>query len=62
MIGPDHSGEKLRIVRIGGHIEGNESLIAALEREVKEEGDIKVKLIDSSATFYKKTWNDLDYS
>lgn len=62
MIGFNQSGEKLRIVRIGGHIEKNESLIDALEREIKEEGDIKVKLIDSSTTFYKKSWEDEKYS
>lgn len=62
MIGPNHLGEKLRIVRIGGHIEKNERLIEALEREIKEEAKIKVKLIDSSTTFYKRTWEEQEYS
>lgn len=62
MIGPDKSGEKLGITRLGGHIEKNESLLQALEREVKEEGSIKVKLLDCSSTFYKTKWEDISYS
>ncbi|MEG2289367.1 MAG: hypothetical protein RR891_10440 [Clostridium sp.] len=61
MIGPDNSGEKLGIMRLGGHIEENESLLQSLEREIKEEGSIEVKLFDSSCTFYKRNWDDSNY-
>lgn len=61
MIGPDSSGEKLGIVRLGGHVEQGESLLQALEREIKEEGSIKVKLLDSPCTLYKNIWEDSDY-
>lgn len=61
MIGPDNSGEKLGIMRLGGHIEKNESYMHALEREIKEEGSIKVSLINSPYTYYKTNWNDINY-
>lgn len=61
MIGPDNSNEKLGIMRLGGHIEANESLLQSLEREIKEEGSIEVKLINSPNTFYKKNWDDNNY-
>ncbi|ERI92221.1 hydrolase, NUDIX family [Clostridiales bacterium oral taxon 876 str. F0540] len=61
MVGPDSSGKKLGIVRLGGHVEQGESLQQALEREIKEEGSIKVKLIDSPCTLYKNSWDDSDY-
>ncbi|MDV3425823.1 MAG: NUDIX domain-containing protein [Bacillota bacterium] len=61
MIGPDKSGKKLGIVRLGGHIEGNENYLEALEREIKEEASIKIKLINSPSSFYKKSWDERDY-
>ena len=54
MIGPDNSGERLGIMRLGGHIEAGENLLQSLEREIKEEGSIEVKLYNSPCTFYKK--------
>lgn len=62
MIGPDNSGEKLGITRIGGHIEGNENLLQSLEREIKEEASIEVNLFNSSSIFYKRSWDDNNYS
>ena len=61
MIGPDNSGEKLGIMRLGGHIEENESLLQSLEREIKEEGSVEVKLLNSPCTFYKRNWDDSNY-
>lgn len=61
MIGPDNTGRKLGIMRLGGHIEENENLLQALEREIKEEGSVKVKLFDSPSAFYKRNWEDIDY-
>lgn len=60
-IGPDKSGERLGIVRLGGHIEENESYTQALFREVKEEGSVNIELLDSPKTLYKRNWNDDDY-
>ena len=61
MIGPDNSGEKLGITRIGGHIEENENLLQSLEREIKEEASIAVNLFNSMHTFYKRSWDDNNY-
>lgn len=61
MIGPDKSGEKLGIVRLGGHIEENENYLQALKREIKEEASINIKLIDLPSCFYKKSWDERDY-
>ncbi|MDF2700082.1 MAG: mismatch repair protein MutT [Haloplasmataceae bacterium] len=58
MIGPDKTGEKLGIVRFGGHIEDGESLLQALNREIYEDCSISVNLINSPLSFYKKDWND----
>jgi hypothetical protein len=62
MIGPDNSGEKLGITRLGGHIEENESLLQSLEREIKEEASVEVNLFNSPCTFYKRSWDDSNYS
>lgn len=60
-IGPDNTGEKLGIIRIGGHVEENETYLQTLEREIKEEASIEVKLLSSPNTFYKRNWNDNNY-
>jgi len=62
MVGPDNSGKKLGITRIGGHIEENENLLQSLEREIKEEASIEVNLFNSTSTFYKRSWDDNNYS
>ena len=62
MIGPDNTGEKLGVMRLGGHIEENESYLQTLEREIKEEGSIEVKLLNSPNTFYKRNWDDNNYN
>lgn len=57
MIGPDQTGERLGIMRFGGHIEKGESLFEALEREIKEEASINTALVNSPRTFYKPQWD-----
>lgn len=61
MIGPDNSGKKLGVVRLGGHIEANESLLQSLRREIMEEGSAKIKLVSSPCSFYKGNWGDINY-
>lgn len=62
MIGPDNTGEKLGVMRLGGHIEENESYLQTLQREIKEEGSIEVKLLNAPNTFYKRNWDDNNYN
>lgn len=61
MIGPDNSGDRLGIVRLGGHIEENEDVIDALIREVKEEASISVKILSSPRTYYLREWDAVEY-
>jgi uncharacterized protein YhfF len=61
MIGPDNTGKRLGIMRLGGHIEKDESLLQALEREIKEEGAVEVSLFNAQNTFYKANWADINY-
>jgi len=61
MIGPDHTGKKLGIMRIGGHIEDKENYKQSLEREIKEEASIQVKYSNSPCTFYQGSWDDTNY-
>jgi len=61
MIGPDNSGKKLGVMRLGGHIEDNENLLQSLEREIKEEASVQLKLLKSPRTFYKRSWDDTSY-
>jgi 8-oxo-dGTP pyrophosphatase MutT (NUDIX family) len=56
MIGPDNTGNKLGIVRFGGHIEENEDIFLALEREIMEEAAINITLVSSPVTYYKSKW------
>lgn len=58
IIGPDNSGEKLGVMRLGGHIEDGESLLQALKREIMEEGSIEVKMLNSPCTFLNRLIED----
>jgi hypothetical protein len=57
MIGPDQTGEKLKVIRLGGHIEKGESMIEALNRELMEEALIIPEIEDVDKTFYKVKWH-----
>jgi hypothetical protein len=56
MIGPDKSGDKLGIVRLGGHIEENEGIIDCIKREVREEASVAINIVSSSITYYMNSW------
>lgn len=57
MVGPDKSGERLGVVRLGGHIEENEEIIDCVRREVGEEASVCIKLVSSPITFYMTNWD-----
>ncbi|MCM3666133.1 NUDIX hydrolase [Mesobacillus subterraneus] len=56
-VGPTRKGDKLGVVRLGGHREGDEKAIQTAEREVLEESSMKINIINSPITFYKRDWN-----
>ncbi len=56
MVGPDKTGEKLGIVRLGGHVEGSEDSISCVRREIKEEASVDIVISDSPATYYMRDW------
>ena len=61
MVGPDKSGERLGIVRLGGHIEQNEKIIDCVKREIREEASTDIQLVSSPTTYYKRSWEEETY-
>jgi hypothetical protein len=56
-VGPTRKGDKLGVVRLGGHLEGDETAVQTAVREVFEESSMKIKIISSPITYYKRDWN-----
>lgn len=56
MVGPDKTGEKLGIVRLGGHVEAGEDSISCARREIREEASVEIMIADSPATYYMRDW------
>lgn len=57
-VGPTKDGDKLGVVRLGGHREGNETALATAKREAFEEAKVNIIPFNSKNTFYLKEWND----
>lgn len=60
MIGPNIENE-IKIVRLGGHLEGDETILNCLNREVYEEARIKLNVMSSVNTYIIKNWEDRNY-
>jgi hypothetical protein len=58
-VGPTRKGDKLGVVRLGGHREEDETAVQTAVREVLEESSMKIKIISSPITYYKRDWNHL---
>lgn len=56
-VGPTKNGDKLGVVRLGGHRENDESPLDTAIREVLEESAIKINPINSPVTFHLDGWN-----
>lgn len=57
-VGPTKEGDKLGVVRLGGHREGNETALDTAKREVFEEAQIEIAPFNPNTTFYLSEWND----
>ncbi|PGV52423.1 DNA mismatch repair protein MutT [Bacillus cereus] len=56
-VGPTRKGDRLGVVRLGGHKENNETAVETAKREVKEEAAIDINILSSPSTYYKENWN-----
>lgn len=52
MVGPTRAGDKLGVVRLGGHREAGESTEACAVREVMEEAAMAIRLLPAPATYF----------
>lgn len=50
-VGPTKSGDKLGVVRLGGHIEGSETALEAAQREVFEESSLIINPVETTAMY-----------
>lgn len=57
-VGPTKEGDKLGVVRLGGHREGNETALETAKREVFEEAQVEIAPINPNKTFYLSEWNE----
>lgn len=52
MVGPTRSGDRLGVVRLGGHMEAGEPAWHCATREVHEEASVKIELLPPPATYW----------
>lgn len=57
-VGPTKEGDKLGVVRLGGHREGNETALDTAKREVFEEAQVEIVPFNPNTTFYLSEWNE----
>ncbi len=57
-VGPTKEGDKLGVVRLGGHREGNETALNTAKREVYEEARVEINTFNPNTTFYLSEWNE----
>lgn len=57
-VGPTKKGDKLGVVRLGGHRENNETALDTAKREVFEEAQVEITPFNPNTTYYLSEWND----
>lgn len=57
-VGPTKNGDKLGVVRLGGHRENEESPLDTAIREVLEESAIMINPVNSPVTYHLNSWNE----
>ncbi|MDA1904211.1 NUDIX hydrolase [Bacillus cereus] len=56
-VGPTSKRDTLGVVRLGGHIEADETAVETAKREVEEEASIDITILNSPTTYYRESWN-----
>ncbi|WP_077605197.1 NUDIX hydrolase [Oceanobacillus sojae] len=57
-VGPTKKGNKLGVVRLGGHREKGEEALETAEREVMEEAAMQITPVDSPVTYLLNNWDE----
>ena len=57
-VGPAKEGDKLGVVRLGGHREGNETALDTAKREIFEEAQVEITPFNPNTTFHLNEWNE----
>lgn len=57
-VGPTREGDKLGVVRLGGHRENNETALETAKREVFEEAQVEIDSFNPNTTFLLSEWNE----
>lgn len=57
-VGPTKKGDKLGVVRLGGHREKEEEALETAKREVMEEAAMQITPINSPITYLLNNWNE----
>lgn len=57
-VGPTKEGDKLGVVRLGGHREGKEAAWETAKREVFEEAQVEITAFNPNTTYYLNEWNE----
>ncbi|WP_456278920.1 NUDIX hydrolase [Bacillus sp. AK128] len=57
-VGPTKEGDKLGVVRLGGHREENETALNTAKREVFEEAKVEINPFNPNATFHLNEWEE----
>jgi ADP-ribose pyrophosphatase YjhB (NUDIX family) len=52
MVGPTRPGDRLGVVRLGGHVEAGETAWQCAMREVREEASVPIELLPPPATYW----------
>lgn len=56
-VGPTTEGDRLGVVRLGGHTENDETALETAKREVFEESSIRITPYPAPETYFQETWD-----
>ena len=56
-VGPTKKGDRLGVVRLGGHKEFEETALETARREVLEEANMKITAVNAPITYHLNEWD-----